>query len=182
MLAIMAKALWTALVAAALLAAGCGPPPDRNAPDGTTVVQDGVGYSVQTSRLLDPESPDDRVFLGGRGAERLNRPGVTLVGVFLQARNHASSPRRAVAAPQLVDAFGKTYEPMRLPAGDAFAYRGVRLGPGDRIPHRQSVPAESPESGLILVYRVPVGVYTTDRPFIVRFGSGDRDASVQLDL
>jgi hypothetical protein len=60
----MAKALSTALVAAALVAAGCGPPPDRNAPAGTTVVQDGVWYSVQTSRELDPDSPDDRVFLG----------------------------------------------------------------------------------------------------------------------
>jgi hypothetical protein len=178
----MAKAMLTALFAAALAAAGCGSPPDRDAPDGTTVVQDGVWYSVQTSRELDPDSPDDRVFLGGRGAKRLDRPGVTLVGVFLQARNHASSPRRSVAAPQLVDAFGETYEPMRLPAGDTFAYRGARLGPGERIPVKQSVPRESPENGLILVYRVPVGVFVTDRPFSVRFGSGDRDASVQLDL
>jgi hypothetical protein len=178
----MAKAMLIALVAAALVAAGCGPPPDRNAPDGTTVVQDGVWYSVQTSRELDPDDPDDRVFLGGHGAERLDRPGVTLVGVFLQARNHASMPRRSVAAPQLVDAFGETYEPMRLPTDNTFAYRGVRLAPGQTIPITQSVPAEGLESGLILVYRVPVGVFVADRPFTVRFGSSDRDASVQLDL
>jgi hypothetical protein len=107
---------------------------------------------------------------------------VTLVGVFLQGRNHASTPRRSVAAPQLVDASGEAYEPVRLPADDAFAYRGVRLNPGGQIPARQSVPAESPEAGLIVVYGVPVGVFVTDRPFTLRFGSGDRDASVQLDL
>jgi hypothetical protein len=104
------------------------------------------------------------------------------VGVFLQARNHASAPRRSVAAPRLVDAFGETYEPVRLPGDDAFAYRGVRLAAGQEIPTPRSVPAESPESGLILVYRVPVGVFVTDRPFTVRFGSTDRAASVQLDL
>jgi hypothetical protein len=178
----MAKAMFTALFAAALVAAGCGPPADQNAPDGTAVVQDGIWYSVRTSRELDPGSPDDRAFLGGHGAERLDRPGVTLVGVFLQAENHASSARRAVAAPQLVDAFGETYEPTRLSAADTFGYRGGRLEPGEQIPVKQSVPAESPEAGLILVYRVPVGVFVTDRPFTVRFGSSDRDASVQLDL
>jgi hypothetical protein len=178
----MAKAFWTALVAAALIAAGCGSPPDRNAPEGTTVVQDGVWYDVQTSRVLDPDAPDDRVFLGGRGAERLDRPGVTLLGVFLQARNHASSPRRSVDAPQLVDAFGEAYAPMRLPVDDVFAYRGARLPPGEQIPALQSPPAESPEEGLVLVYRVPVGVFVTDRPFTVRFGSSDRAASVQLDI
>jgi hypothetical protein len=178
----MAKVILTALVAAALLATGCGPPPDRDAPAGTTVVQDGVRYVVQTSRELNPDSPDDRVFLGGDGAERLDRPGVTLLGVFLQARNHAASPRRSVAAPQLVDAFGKAYEPMRLPADDVFAYRAVRLAPGERIPAVQSVATESPENGVILVYRVPVGVFVTNRPFTVRFGSSEMAASVQLDV
>jgi hypothetical protein len=97
------------LVAAALLLAGCGPPPDQNAPDGTTVTQDGVDYAVQTSRELNPDDPDDRVFLGGR-RKGLDGPGTTLVGVFLQARNDASSTRNADAAPQLVTAFGKTFE------------------------------------------------------------------------
>jgi hypothetical protein len=178
----MAKALWTLLIAAALVAAGCGPPPDRNAPDGTTVTQDGVWYAVQTSRELNPADPDDRLFLGGREATRRDRPGVTLVGVFLQAGNHASRPRRSVAAPQLVDASGAAYEPMRLPADDSFAYHGGRLAPGEQIPTAQSIAAESPENGLIVVYRVPVDVYLTDRPFTVRFGSSDRAASVQLDL
>jgi hypothetical protein len=179
----MAKAFWTVLVAAALLAAGCGSPPGRNAPDGTIVTQDGIDYAVQTARELNPDSPDDRLFLGGRGAERLDRPGVTLLGVFVQARNHTGSPRRPVAAPQLVDAFGDTYEPMRLPGDDAFAYRAVPLAPGERIPRVNTVPAEkSPENGVILVYRVPVGVFVTDRPFTVRFGSSDDAASVQLDV
>lgn len=169
------------LLAAALLVAGCGSPPDRNAPDGTTVTQDGVGYAVQTSRELNPDDPDDRAFLGGR-TKSLDRPGTTLVGVFLQARNDAASARRAAAAPQLVNAFGQTFEPLPLPAGDPFAYRGRRLDPGEEIPGPQSVATESPENGALLVYRVPTGVFVGDRPFTLRFGSNDRAASVQLDL
>jgi hypothetical protein len=171
------------LIAAALVVAGCGdgPPPARNAPDGTDVTQDGVDYAVQTSRELNPDAADDRTFLGGR-AKGLDRPGVTLVGVFLQVRNDASSARSALAAPQLVTAFGETFEPLRLPATEAFAYRGRRLAPGDEIPGPQSVARESPENGAILVYRVPTGVFVTDRPFAIRFGTSHRAASVQLDL
>jgi hypothetical protein len=169
------------LIAGALLVAGCGPPPDRNAPDGTTVTQDGVDYAVQTSRELNPDDPDDRVFLGGR-SKGLDGPGTALVGVFLQARNDASSARRAVAAPELVSALGDTFEPFALPPTDAFAYRGRRLASGDEIPGPQSVARESPENGAILVYRVPAGVFVGDRPFTLRFGTDDRAASVQLDL
>lgn len=171
------------LLAVALLVAGCGdgPPPARNAPDGTDVTQKGVDYAVQTSRELNPHDADDRTFLGGR-TKGLDRPGMTLVGVFLQARNDASSPRRAVAAPQLVTAFGETFEPLPLPPADAFAYRGRRLAPGDVIPGPQSVATESPENGAIIVYRVPTGVFVSNRPFTIRFGADDRAVSVQLDL
>jgi len=165
----------------ALLVASCGPPPDRNAPSGTTVTQDGVAYAVQTSRELNPLDSDDRAFLGGR-ANGLDGTGTTLVGVFLQARNDASGARRAVAAPRLVTAFGAAFEPLRLPAADPFAYRGRRLAPGQEIPRPQSVAAEAPESGAVLVYRVPTGDFVGDRPFTLRFGSDDRAASVQLDL
>jgi hypothetical protein len=172
-----------ALIAAALLIAGCGdgPPPARNAPDGTDVTQDGVDYAVQTSRELNPDDPDDRAFLGGR-SKGLDGPGMTLLGVFLQARNDASSPRRALAAPRLVTAFGETFEPLPLPSTDPFAYRGRRLMPGHKIPAPQSLAMESPENGAVLVYRVPTGVFVGDRPFTVRFGTDDRAASVQLDL
>jgi hypothetical protein len=181
--AVMTRLVSAALIAAALLVAGCGdgPPPGTNAPEGTDVTQSGVDYAVQTSRELNPGDADDRAFLGGR-TKYLDRAGMTLVGVFLQARNDASSMRRAVAAPQLVDAFGETFAPLQLPADDPFAYRGGRLGPGDEIPGPQSPATESPENGAVIVYRVPTGVFVTDRPFTIRFGTNDRAASVQLDL
>lgn len=180
---VLSRLVSAALIAAGLLVAGCGdgPPPGRNAPDGSDVTQDGVDYAVQTSRELNPEDADDRTFLGGR-TKGLDRPGTTLVGVFIQVRNEASSARRAVAAPELVTAFGETFKPLRLPATDAFAYRARRLAPGAQIPGPQSVPIESPENGAIIVYRVPTGVFVSDRPFTLQFGTSDRAASVQLDL
>lgn len=179
----MSRALTTALLAATLLIAGCGPPPGRNAPDGTVISEDGVFYAVQTSREMNPDDPDDRVFLGGgAAAARLDRPGITLVGVFLQVRNGASGPRLPLAAPRIVDAFGKSYAAMRLPSGDAFAYRVRRLAPGDEIPGSKSVARASPESGALLVYRVPTGEFMANRPFTIQFGTGQRAGSVQLDL
>jgi hypothetical protein len=179
-----ARVRWRTLtavgVAVSVLLAGCGAPPDHDAPDGTTVTQDGVAYSVEISRELNADDPDDRAFLGGRREDA--GPDTTLLGVFLQARNGASTARRAFAAPRLVTAFGATYRPLTLPPADPFAYRGGRLAPGAEIPGPQSVAAESPEEGSVLVYRVPAGVFMTDRPFTLRFGSDDRAASVQLDL
>jgi hypothetical protein len=172
----------SALVA---LLAGCGagPPPDRDAQSGTTVTQDGVAYSIQISRELDPLAPDDRALFGSRArGRRLEGRGTTLVGVFLQARADGPGRRHAVDAPELVDAFGTAFRPMRLPASDRFAYHGRWLEPGEQIPRPRTVAAESVEDAAAVVYRIPTEVFLTDRPFTIRFGSDDRAASVQLDL
>jgi hypothetical protein len=162
---------------------GCDSSPERDAPSGTTVAQDGVAYSVQTSRELNPADPDDRPVLGGlHGVKRLDGPDRTLVGVFLQASDEAKAPRRAVAAPQLVDAFGRVFRPVPLPTGNPFAYRGGRLAPGQQIPKPDSDAAQGPENGAALVYQVPTDVFLTDRPFTLRFAPGRHAASVQLDL
>lgn len=171
-----------ALLSAALLA-GCGGPPDRNAPAGTTVMQDGVAYSVQISRELNPVEPDDRALLGGlAGNKALDGFGTTLVGVFLQARDDVAGPRRAVASPQLVSAFGEVFQPLPLAATNPFAYHGGRLAPAQEIPDPVSPAAEGPVDGAALIYQVPASTFTTDRPFTLRFGSNARAASVQLDL
>jgi hypothetical protein len=179
----VAGAATCALASTALLIAGCGAPSNHDAPAGTTVVQDGVAYSVQISSALNPLEPDNRALLRGL-ARRKNRdgPATTLVGVFLQARDESSGPRRTVDAPQLVSAFGQVFQPLHLPATDPFAYHGRRLRPGEQIPGPMSVAAEGPEDGAALVYRLPSEVFLTDRPFTLRFGSDQRAASVELDL
>ena len=173
------------------IVAGCGATPDRNAPVGTEVVQDGVTYSVQTSRELNPFASDDRALFAGLPPrkQRLDEPGTVLVGVFLQARNDGSKVRRAVPAPRMVSAEGDLFRPLRLPAGDSFAYRGGRLAPHGEFPdpisnpaESRSAPAESPDDGGVLVYRVPDNTFLSDGPFTLRFGASDRAASVQLDV
>jgi len=182
--AIARRAAAGALVAAALLLAGCGTTtPDRDAPAGNIVTQSGVAYSVQTSRELDLREPDDRALLGElAGSKALDSPGTTPVVVFLQARGDGAGPRRAVARPQLVSAFGEVFLPLPLAANDPFAYHGGLLAPAQEIPNPESPAGEIPADGAALIYRVPLGTYTTDRPFTLRFGSSARDASVQLDL
>jgi hypothetical protein len=170
------------LAATLVVVAGCGGPPEHNAPAGTTVVQDGVAYSVQTSRELNPLDPDDRTLLQGvRDGTRLDGLDTTLVGVFLQASDEVSGTRRAVTAPELVDAFGTVFRPLD-PVGNALAYHGGRLSAGQQIPDPRSDAAEGPADGAALIYPVSTDVFLTDRPFTLRFGAGDGAASVQLDL
>jgi len=171
------------LLGVALVAAGCGGAPDQNASAGTTVVQDGVSYEVQTSRELNPLEPDDRNLLTGMSRRELaDTPGAVLVGVFLQASNDGSTPRRAIAAPQLLSAEGQVFRPLALPPVDPFTYRGGRLAPGGQLPTPDSEAAQGPDQGSLVVYRVPAATFMTDRPFVVRFGTTEHAASVQLDL
>jgi hypothetical protein len=173
-----------ALAAAALVATGCGDPvPDRNAQEGTSVVQGGISYFVQDSRELNPKDPDDRALLTGvRHANRLDGPGQTLIGVFLQAQNEVSGTRGSDPAPVMTSAEGQSYTPITLPRSNPYAYRGGRLGPGDEIPAPDSAAGESTEDGALLVYRLPADIFITDRPFTLAFGTGAQAASVQLDL
>jgi len=166
-----------------MLLAGCGGPGDHDAPVGSTVVHAGVAYTVQSSRELNPLTGPDRALLAGLSGSRvLDPPHKVLMGVFLQAQNVGSKPARAVAAPHLVSAEGQTFLPLALPAADPFAYRGGRLAPQAQLPAPDSAPAEGPQNGAVLVYRVPDNTFVTDRPFELRFGRGGSAASVQLDL
>jgi hypothetical protein len=168
---------------ATLLVAGCGGAPNTNAPSGTEVVQDGVGYFVQTSRELNPLVAGDRALLAGVPKRELQTgPRRTLVGVFLQAANDGKRARHAVADPELVSAEGQVYKPLELPAVDPFAYRGGLIGPGKTTSKLNSPGRKGPTGGSVVVYRVPTSTFTTNRPFTIRFGTAPSAASVQLDL
>jgi hypothetical protein len=178
-----ARVAAAALAMAALALTGCASLPNHDAPSGTTVTQDGVAYTVEISRELNPLEPGDRALIAGLpDIASLEGEDSTLVGVFLQATNGTSGLRRAVAAPALVSAEGQSYRPLLVPAGNDYAYRGGPLSAGQEIPGPASLSAQSPEDGAALVYRVPTDVFVTDRPFTLAFGSGVHAASVQLDL
>jgi hypothetical protein len=173
-----------ALSMAVLGLAGCGSQtPDQSAPSGNTVTQDGVAYTVEISRALDPFEPDDRAAIAGLPHDAsLEGQDITLVGVFLQAQNNGSGVRRAVAAPELVSAEGQRYRPLPVAAGNAYDYHGGPLAAGAVIPGPTSLGAQSATDGAALVYRLPTSVFLTDRPFAIAFGTGAHAASVQLDL
>jgi hypothetical protein len=160
---------------------------DKRRPPGQhrtmTVTEDGVTYSVQISRALNPLEGDDRAPIAGLPhLASLERENTTLVGVFLRASNQTSGVRRAVAAPELVSAEGKHYRALPVQAGNVYAYRGGALRPGQEIPAPTSPSAQTSADGALVVYRVPTDVFVTDRPFTLALGTSARAASVQLDL
>jgi hypothetical protein len=173
-----------ALLGVALVAAGCGDrAPNRDAQAGLSVHENGITYLVLDSRELNPLDSADRALLTGVPRRKLGYANDTvLVGVFLEASNEGSKTRVADSAPEIVSAEGQVYRPMALPRIDPFAYHGGRLAPGAVIPGPDTVAAQGPEQGAMVVYRVPDSVFLGDRPFVMRFGSTDRAASVQLDL
>jgi hypothetical protein len=98
--------------------AGEGTDRDELAPIGSTIRADGLAYTPQTSRLLNPHIKPDEALVGGRTPP----PDESWFGAFVRVCNESGVPQRSSDDLALVDAFGKRIEPTELPEGNPFAY------------------------------------------------------------
>lgn len=174
-------------VGALAVVAGCGTDaPRRDAPPGTTLRLGGVAYAVQTSRELNADAADARaLFTGVRGGGR-SLPGDELwLGVFVQAENESGEPRPTARSIVVADSLGHVFQPVALPRANAYAYRPATLPPGGSDPGPGSAAASSPEQGSLLLFRVPLADFLSNRPLELRLHAphDPREiASVQLDV
>ena len=165
-------------VASAFAACG-GTAPQRDAPVGTPLDVGGVEYDVQTARELNPDAAGDRaLFAGVRAPVRALPPDQVWLGVFLQAQNESDDARSAARSIVVADSLGHTFRPVSVARDNAYAYRPAVLAPGATLPAATSVAATSPEQGSVLLFRVPLANFLSNRPLELRIG----DASVQLDV
>jgi hypothetical protein len=157
--------------------AGEGVDEDVVAPVGATVTVDGLEYSVETARQLNPSIVPDRDLLDRR------RPGQgrTFFGVFVRVCNEDGATATPSDRLSVVDAFGKEVRPVELPAGNPFAYEPEALPAGACLPEPGSA-AERTTDGALVLYDVPLD-FLGERPLAlqVRGESGER-AQVQVDL
>lgn len=192
----MAKrtALTALLVLAALALGACGDSHTR-VTTGTYAGESGqnapylnVGqliYEVQLSRQLNPADTEDRAYFAGMPAsERKLNPGEEWFGVFMQVYNESGNAHPAAASFTISDTQSNTYTPVELAPVNEFAYRPGLVPPKGRIPELNTVAAQGPTQGALLLYRIKV-VSLDNRPLelkIVDPNDPSRTASAELDV
>jgi hypothetical protein len=142
-------------------------------------------YEVQLSRELNPADTEDASYLKGlTPAQRALRPGEEWFGVFLQVYNETSLPHLAATSLTISDTQGNVYRPIVPAPTNEFAYRGGLLGSKGRIPALDTVAANGPTQGALLLYKIRV-VSLDNRPLelkIVDPLNPTQAASAELDV
>ena len=158
-----AAACAAALAATAALA-GCGNADEKQGVDepareGLSLPLAGVEYNVFITRELNLKIPPDTAYYKGPEPPK----GQTLYGVFVQACNKGTHPRRTADRFVVVDNQGNRFEPTTLPPDNAFAYRSRVLPANECIPQAGSVAQQGPTAGSMLLFKLPLA-NTENRP------------------
>ncbi len=125
-------------------------------------------YEVQLSRELNPADTEDASYLAGlTPLQRRLRPGQEWFAVFLQVYNEGSTPHLAATRLTISDTERNTYTPILPAPTNEFAYRGGLLGPKARIPALNTVAADGPTQGALLLYKINL-VSLDNRPLELR--------------
>jgi hypothetical protein len=142
-------------------------------------------YEVQLSRELNPYDTEDQTYLTGlTPVQRKLAPGEEWFAVFLQVYNESSTPHLASTDITISDTQENVYTPIVPALTNEFAYRGGLLAPKDRIPELDTVAANGPIQGSVLLYKIKV-VSLDNRPIEVKIidplNPGET-ASAELDV
>ncbi len=142
-------------------------------------------YEVQLSRELNPYDTEDAAYLRGlTPAQRLLRPGEEWFAVFMQVYNETSKPHLVSTNLTISDTQENVYTPIVPDATNEFAYRGGLLGPKARLPALNTVAANGPTQGALLLYKIKI-VSLDNRPLelkIVDPLDPSQTASAELDV
>jgi hypothetical protein len=125
-------------------------------------------YEVQLSRQLNPADTEDAAYLTGLSpAQRLLRPGEEWFGVFVQVYNGSSVPHLAAKEMTISDTEKNVYLPIVPSPTNEFSYQrfayNTPLAPKARIPAPDTVAANGPTQGALLLYKIKV-VSLDNRP------------------
>lgn len=142
-------------------------------------------YEVQLSRELNPADAEDASYLAGLTlSQRRLRPGEEWFGVFLQVYNESSAPHPAATGITISDTQNNVYTRIVPAITNEFAYRGGLLGAKGRIPELNTVAANGPTQGALLLYKIKV-VSLDNRPLELKIVDPlypSQSASAELDV
>ena len=117
----------------------------------------GLRYGVNNAWILDPRRRVDAAVAKGLPPGDVRLPADELLySVFVRVANETGQPRPSASAVALRDTRNRDYAPVRIGAGNRYAYRPAV------VPARSHVPAgDTPAAtdlaagGLMLVFRIP---------------------------
>jgi hypothetical protein len=142
-------------------------------------------YEVQLSRELNPYDTEDASYLTGlTPAQRKLGPGEEWFGVFLQVYNESSASHPAATSITISDTQENVYTPTVPALSNEFAYRGGLLAPKGRIPALDTVAANGPTQGALLLYKIKV-VSLDNRPLELKILDPldpSQSAAAELDV
>ncbi|HWX87138.1 MAG TPA: hypothetical protein VNX67_03085 [Solirubrobacteraceae bacterium] len=188
-------ALAAALLVAVLALSACSDDSHTRVTTGTYAGESGqnapylnVGpliYEVQLSRELNPYDTEDAAYLRGLNpVQRKLNPGEEWFGVFVQVYNQTSKPHPLSTNLTIGDTQGNVYTPIVPNAINEFAYRAGLLGPKARLPELDTVAANGPTQGALLLYKIKIDSLD-NRPLelrIVDLLDPRQMASAELDV
>jgi hypothetical protein len=189
------RCLLVLLVVPALLLSACSDDSHTRVTTGTYAGAGGVNapylnvgpliYEVQISRELNPYDTEDASYLTGIPAAQAKLgPGEEWFAVFMQVYNETSTPHPAATSFTISDTQENVYTPIVPAATNEFAYRGGIVPPKGRIPALDTVAADGPVQGAVLLYKIKV-VSLDNRPIelkIVDPTDPSQTATAELDV
>jgi hypothetical protein len=142
-------------------------------------------YEVQISRELNPYNIEDAAYLrGAPAAQSQLKPGEEWFGVFMQVYNNTSIPHPVAANITITDTEGNTYYPVPLASTNSFAYRPELLAANAQIPAPNTIAANGPTQGALLLYKIKV-ISLDNRPLTIKIAdplASRQTASAELDV
>ncbi len=151
----------------------------QNVAEGVPVFLGNLEYGVQISRFLNPSDAEDKAYLDG--APPLPRDAYYLA-VFLQVHNHGSTHESLPTRYEVIDTGHHVYLPVPMDNDFAMPLSGT-IGSGARIPDPESIAANGPIEGLMLLFLIR-NPSVEDRPLTLKIpAAGDRSPGrIELDL
>ena len=175
-----ALALVLALGLALLGAVGCGNDLSKEADEGVPIKLGDLEFSVQETRFLNPDQPDDKEYLAG---QQVPTPaGQGYLGVFLEIHNGGDDPVELPpdADVSVVDTTGADYE--AIPTHTPFAAPlGTELEGGGDIPAPDTAAANGPTQGAIVIFLVDQSV-NGNLPLELEIDSQGESGVITLDI
>jgi hypothetical protein len=142
-------------------------------------------YEVQLSRELNPYDREDEQYLQGlTPAQQKLEPGQEWFGVFIQVYNNGQQRQPVATDFSIADTQENIYTPITPGSINQFAYRGGTVPGNGRLPELDTIAADGPTQGALLLFKIQV-VSLDNRPLtfkIVDPTDAAQTASAELDV
>ncbi len=169
-----------AAIAAGVALSGCDTAPENadQVTEGQGIKIDDLLFNVQITRELNPFDTEDKAYLVG---QKPLGPDEYYLGVFMRVQNEGDASTQVPTDMSVVDTVGDTFKP--LPSDSLFALRlGDTLHGGDQLPEGESVAANGPIQGSMVLFRIDSSAIQ-DRPLTLHIKtSTGSTGEVELDI